>query len=462
MPNATNRLTARTMSALDAVSTIRSGDRVFVHGGCATPSLLVDALVSRASELRDVQLIHLHTQGPATYASPRYEESFRHVALFVGGNVRDAVNDGRADYIPVFLSEIPAMFRSGRLPIDVALLNLSTPDAHGFCSLGVSVDVSIAAALSARTVIAQINSAAPRTHGASFIHIDQIDAAVEAHQPPYSVMPSVLTATDEKIGAFAAGLIEDRATLQLGIGSIPNAVLAALRGHKDLAIHTEMFSDGVVNLVEAGVVNARYNPIHPGKLISSFIMGSERLYQFADDNPQLEMHPADYTNDTSVIRRNHRMAAINSAIEIDLTGQVCASSIGDRIFSGFGGQVDFMRGAALAENGRPIIALPSTARAGAVSRVVGRLRPGATTTLTQAHMNFVVTEYGIAELYGKTLRERAAALIHIAHPSFRDELLAYARQHNLSGRPIAVPAIPETVSIRDRNSAVAKYRNTSR
>ncbi|HUG14304.1 MAG TPA: acetyl-CoA hydrolase/transferase C-terminal domain-containing protein [Thermomicrobiales bacterium] len=437
-----SRLQSKLATAAQAVARVRSGDRVFVHGGCATPSGLVDALVQRAPELRDVLVCHLHTEGPATYAAPGYEQSFRHVALFVGSNTRDAVNSGRAEYIPAFLSEVPSMFRSGRLPIDVALLNLSAPDAHGFCSLGVSVDVAMAAARAAKTVIAQINTAMPRTHGASFIHIDQIDAAVEVHIPPVALQPARLSATDEKIGAFVAGLVEDQSTLQLGIGSIPNAVLAALGGHKDLAIHSEMFSDGVMALVDAGVITARYNPIHPGKLITSFLMGSERLYAFADDNPGLEMHPADYTNDTAVIRRNHRMIAVNSAIEIDLTGQVCSSSIGERIYSGFGGQVDFMRGATLADNGRSILALPATARGGVESRIVGRLRPGAMVTLTQAHVRFVVTEFGVADLYGRTLRERAAALISIAHPSFRDDLFAFARDHNLAGHPIAVPPLP--------------------
>lgn len=432
------------VSARDAIARIRSGNRIFVHGGCATPTVLIEALVERASELRDVHLYHLHTEGPAPYVTPGYEESFRHVALFVGGNAREAVNAGRADYLPVFLSEIPAMFRTGALPVDVALLNVSPPDAHGFCSLGVSVDVSMAAARAAKTVIAQVNRAIPRTHGASFIHVSEIDAAVEVNASPFPVLPPKLTDTDTKIGAFAAGLIDDESTLQLGIGSIPNAVLAALHGHKDLGIHTEMFSDGVVDLVNAGVVNGRRNPIHPGKIVTSFLMGSPRLYEFADDNPQVEMQPADYTNDTAVIRRNHRMVAVNSAIEIDLTGQVCSSSIGDRIYSGFGGQVDFMRGAALAVNGRPILALPSTARGGADSRITGRLRPGAMVTLTQAHVNFVITEFGIAELYGKTLRERSAALINIAHPRFRDDLLMFAREHNLAGRPVVMPGLPET------------------
>lgn len=439
MSTPSNRLSARTIDAGEAMARVKSGDRLFVHGGSATPSVLLDALVRRAPELRDVRLFHLHTEGPATYTDPVFERSFRHVALFVGGNARDAVNSGRADYIPAFLSEIPSMFRSGRLPIDVALLNVSAPDSHGFCSLGVSVDVAMSAALSARMVIAQVNTAIPRTLGASFIHVDQIDAAVEVHVPPVPIQPPLLTETDEKIGSFAAGLIDDRSTLQLGIGSIPNAVLSALTGHRDLAIHTEMFFDGVVNLVESGVITARFNPIHPGKIVTSFLMGSDRLYKFVHDNPQVEMHPVDYTNDTAIIRRNHRMTAINSAIEIDLTGQVCSSSIGERIYSGFGGQVDFMRGATLAVDGRAVLALPSTARRGTESRIVGRLRPGAMVTLTQAHVHYVVTEFGIAELYGRTLRERASALISIAHPQFRDDLLAFAREHNLAGRPVSVP-----------------------
>lgn len=424
------RLHGRIVSPDQAVAGVNSGHRVFIHGAAATPHTLLNALAARSAELHDVRLIHLHTEGVDVFSAPEMYKSFRHEALFVGRNVRGIVNAGKADYIPVFLSEIPQLFRSGRMPIDVALLNVSPPDDHGYCSLGVSVDVAISAATHAQTIIAQINHAMPRTLGHGFIHVDQIDRAIEVDCPPADISCPHPTEVESRIGAFVASLIEDGATLQLGIGSIPNAVLASLRNHRDLGIHTEMFSDGVVDLVERGVINGTRNPIHPGKLVTSFLMGSQKLYDFANDNPQVEMHPADYTNDTAVIRRNHRMVAVNSAIEIDLTGQVCSSSIGDYIYSGFGGQVDFMRGAALAPEGRPILALPSTALGGEASRIVGHLREGAMVTLTQAHVHYVVTEFGIGELYGKSLSERAQALINIAHPNFRDELHAFAREHH--------------------------------
>ena len=415
-------------SASDAVALVKSGQRVFVQGSCATPHILLNALADRAGQLHDVRAVHLHTEGPSPFLRPGVEGSFRHEALFVGSNVRQAVNEGLADYIPIFLSEVPMLFCSGRLPIDVALINVSPPDAHGFCSLGVSVDVTMAALSCARTVIAQVNASMPRTHGAGFIHVDHIDAIVEVDAPLPVVELAMPSETERQIGKHVAGLIEDGATLQLGIGSIPNAVLAQLGGHRDLGLHTEMFSDGVIDLVERGVINGERNPLHPGKLVTSFLMGTRRLYDFVHDNPQIVMRPADYTNDTSVIRRNYKMVAINSAIEIDLTGQVCAASIGDRVYSGFGGQTDFIRGAALAEGGKAIIALPSTAMGGASSRIVPRLREGAMVTLTQAHVHYVVTEYGVAYLYGKNLRERAEALISIAHPDFREELRGFARE----------------------------------
>ncbi len=423
-------LAATVSSADDAVAGVQSGDRVFVHGSCATPHVLIDALVHRAPALRNVRVTHLHTTGPALYTAPEMETSFRHEALFVGANVREAVNAGRADYIPAFLSEVPILFRDGHLPIDVALLNVSPPDAHGYCSLGTSVDVALMAARTAKTVVAQINHSMPRTLGDSFIHIDQIDRAVEVNQPPDDIPTDPPSDIELQIGAFVASLIEDGATLQMGIGSIPNAVLAALGNHRGLGVHSEMFSDGVVDLVERGVVTGEHNSFHPGKLISSFVMGSSKLYDFVHDNPMVEMHPVNYTNDTAVIRRNTRMVAINSALEIDLTGQVCASSIGDRVYSGIGGQVDFMRGASLAPEGKPILALPATAAGGTASRIVGHLRPGSMLTLVQGNLHYVVTEYGIAELYGKSLRHRADALIAIAHPAFRDELAAFARQLN--------------------------------
>lgn len=420
------RLAPKLVSAEEAVAGIRSGMRVYVHSAAATPHLLTNALAQRADELRAVRMIHIHTEGDAPYLKPELAGSFRHEALFVGPNARAAVAEGRADYIPMFLSEIPAVLRSGALPIDVALLNLSPPDEHGFCSLGVSVDCSFAAALSAGAIVAQLNRAMPRALGQAFIHVDQISRAVWADAPPAVIAVPAPDPIEARIGAHVAALVEDGATLQMGIGAIPNAVLAALAGHRDLGVHTEMFSDGVVELVERGVVTGARNPLNPGKLVVSFVMGTQRLYRFVDDNPMVEMQPVEYTNDTSIIRRNHRMTAINSAIEVDLTGQVCASSIGDRVYSGIGGQVDFMRGAVLAERGRAIIALPATARGGAQSRIVAHLQPGAMLTLTQGHVHFVVTEYGIADLYAKSLRERARALIDIAHPDFRAELERFA------------------------------------
>jgi acetyl-CoA hydrolase len=313
----------------------------------------------------------------------------------------------------------------------VALLSVSPPDAHGYCSLGTSVDCALQAARSARLIIAQINSAMPRTLGDSFLHVDQIDWAVEAETPLPEVKPGAISDVEQAIGNAVSSLIEDGATLQLGIGAIPNAVLSALGNHRQLGVHTEMFTDGVVDLVERGVITGELNPLHPGKLITSFVMGSRQLYDFVHDNPQVEFHPSDYTNDTSIIRRNHRMVAINSAIEVDLTGQVCASSIGTRIYSGMGGQVDFMRGASLAEGGKPIIALPSTAAHGTISRITGDLTTGSMVTLTQGNVHYVVTEFGIADLYGKSLSERARALIGIAHPAFRDDLEASARARHL-------------------------------
>jgi 4-hydroxybutyrate CoA-transferase len=431
MPQWAQRLRERTVSADQAVAMIESGQRVFVHGACATPHALIEALVQRRDELRDVQVTHLHTEGEAPYLRPEFQGVFRHEALFVGPNAREAVNAGRADYLPVFLSEVPALFRSGRMPIDVALLNVSPPDDHGYCSLGTSVDCTLQAARSAQTVIAQINPAMPRTLGDSFLHVDRIDRAVEVTAPLPEVRPGPISSIERAIGNAVASLIEDGATLQLGIGAIPNAVLGALSSHRQLGVHTEMFTDGVVDLVEQGVITGERNAQHPGKLITSFVMGSQRLYDFVNDNPQVEMHPADYTNDTAIIRRNYRMVAINSAIAVDLTGQVCASSIGGRVYSGMGGQVDFMRGSALAEDGKPIIALPSTAAGGTISRIVGDLMPGSMVTLTQGHVHYVVTEYGIADLYGKSLRERAHELIRIAHPAFRDDLEASARSRHL-------------------------------
>lgn len=414
-------MTSRNVSAAEAVSKIKSRDRVFVHGVAAAPHVLIDALVDRAAELRDVEIVHLHTEGEAPYSKPEYAESFRVNAFFVGSNVREAVNRGDGDYIPVFLSEIPALFRKDVLPLDVALVHVSPPDSHGFCSLGVSVDIARAAVDCAKIVIAQVNPKMPRTHGDALLHIKDIDATVDVDVQLPQVYPPKLSDTDRAIGRHIAELIENGATLQMGIGSIPNAVLASLDGHKDLGVHTEMFSDGLIDLVDKGIVTGRKKVKHPGKIVAGFVMGTQRLYDFVHDNPQVLMLDMGYVNDTSVICRNPKVTAINSAIEVDLTGQVCADSIGTRLYSGVGGQMDFIRGASLSEDGKPIIALPSQTAKGE-SKIVSFLKPGAGVVTTRAHVHYIVTEYGVANLYGRNLKQRARALVEIAHPEHREHL----------------------------------------
>jgi len=418
----------RVVSPGEAVASIASGQQVFVHGGAATPSVLLDALVARADELRDVGVIHIHTEGPAPHLAREVAASFRHRALFIGGNSREAVNDGRADYVPVFLSDIPELFATRNLPLDVALINVSPPDAHGYCSLGTSVDAALAATTAASTVIAQLNRSMPRTLGDSFIHVDDIDLAVEVDQVPYPHAAAEVGDVERSIGALVADLVPDRATIQMGIGSIPSAVAMALRDKRDLGVHTELMTDPVLDLVEAGALTGDAKEINRGKIVTAFLMGSQRLYDFVHDNPMIEMRPVDYTNDTSVIRRFRKMTAINSALSIDLTGQVSADSIGTRFYSGVGGQMDFMRGAALAPEGRAIIALPSTAAGGTISRIVPVLAPGAGVVTTRAHVRTVVTEHGVAELFGRSIPERVAALIGIAEPAFRDELAREAHR----------------------------------
>jgi acyl-CoA hydrolase len=417
----------RTVTAEEAVSVIKSGARVFIHSVAAAPRRLIEAMTARAGELRVVEIVSLHTEGPAPYAAPEMSRSFRVNALFVGPNVRRAVDEGRADYLPVFLSEVPSLFRSGILPLDVALVHVSPPDRHGFCSLGVSVDVSRAAVQTARTVVAQVNPRMPRSLGDGLIHVDQIDYMVEVDDPIPEATNPPLTDVERAIGRHCAELVDDGACLQIGIGAIPDATLAALTDHHRLGIHTEMISDGVVDLVDKGVVTGENKRVHPGKIVAGFALGTRRLYDFLDDNPLVAMLDIAYVNDTAVIRRNPKVTAINSAIEVDITGQVCADSIGDRQHSGVGGQMDFIRGAALSEGGKPIIALPSTTHAGD-SRIVSMLKPAAGVVTTRAHVHFVVTEHGIADLFGKNLRQRAAALIAIAHPAHRDALAADARR----------------------------------
>ncbi len=415
-------------TASEAIQHIQSGNNVFIHTASAAPQQLIAELANQHERLRDVSIYHMHTEGAAPYVAPELNQSFRTKAFFVGANVRKALETGEADYIPVFLSEIPHFFNRGIIPLDVALVNVSPPDKHGFCSLGVSVDGSRAAVNNAKLVIAQVNPNMPRTHGDGIIHMSKIDLGVDVNDSLPEHAPAELTETELKIGRFCAELIEDGATMQMGIGSIPDAVLASLQNHKDLGVHTEMFSDGLIPLIESGIVNNSQKRVHPNRTVSSFLVGTRKLYDFVDDNPNVAMLDCAYVNDTAVIRRNPRVTAINSAIEVDLTGQVCADSIGIRQYSGVGGQMDFIRGASLSEGGKPIIALPSATRHGE-SRIVPFLKPGAGVVTTRAHVHYVVTEYGIASLYGKSLRERTKALINIAHPDNREELekAAYSR-----------------------------------
>ncbi|MFT3917381.1 MAG: acetyl-CoA hydrolase/transferase C-terminal domain-containing protein [Anaeromyxobacteraceae bacterium] len=418
---------ARFSTAAEAVSVIKSGDRVFVHGVAASPRVLLEAMAARAKELKVVEVLSLCQVGPARYADADLSESFRVNTLFVGPSIRKSVDEQRGDYVPVFLSEIPRLFRQGILPVDVALVHVSPPDKHGYCSLGISVDCSLAAVQTARTVIAQVNPRMARTHGDGLIHVDEIDDLVEVDEPLIELPKSPLSDEERAIGRHCAELVDDGATIQAGIGAIPDATLLALSDHKRLGIHTEMLSDAVVDLVEKGVVTGEAKKVDTGKVVATFAFGTKRLYDFMDDNPLVKMLDVAYVNDTSVIRRNPKVTAINSAIEVDLTGQVCADSIGERLFSGVGGQMDFIRGASLSEGGKPIIALPSTTGRGE-SRIVPLLKQGAGVVTTRAHVHFVVTEHGIADLYGKNLRQRAAALIAIAAPQHRDALAAEARR----------------------------------
>lgn len=419
-------------TAADALSHIKSNQHVYIHTAAAAPVRLVEALAQRYNELKNVQLYSLHTEGPAPYLNPEYKDAFHLNAFFVGKNVRDAVNEGRADYVPIFLSEVPLLFQNHIIELDVALIHVSPPDKHGFCSLGVSVDATRAAVNNAKLIIAQVNPNMPRTHGDGIIHENKIDFGVEVNDPLPEHAPQTLTDIEKKIGSNCAGLIEDGATLQMGIGSIPDAVLAALRNHKNLGVHTEMFSDGMIDLVEAGVINNSMKRRHPNRIVSSFAMGTRRLYDFMDDNPNLAMLDCAYVNDTAIIRKNPKVTAVNSAIEVDLTGQVCADSIATYQYSGVGGQMDFIRGASLSQGGKPIIALPSATNKG-ISRIVPYLKQGAGVVTTRAHVHYVVTEYGVASLYGKGLRKRAKELIGIAHPDHREglEKEAYERFKSL-------------------------------
>ncbi|HNB16292.1 MAG TPA: acetyl-CoA hydrolase/transferase C-terminal domain-containing protein, partial [Candidatus Obscuribacter sp.] len=393
-------------SAEEAVRVIQSGDHVYVHSNAAVPECLVDAMVGRASELRDVTVLHLLTLGKAEYAQEQYQDSFRVKALFIGKNIRDAVNEGRAEYMPIFLSEIPRLFESGTVPVDVCLIQVSPPDAHGFCSYGVSVDCTIAARKKARFVLAEVNKQMPRTLGRSFVHVSRLDRIVETDRPLPELIEEPCSEVEELIGLNVATLVEDEATIQLGIGTIPNAVLANLDEKRNLGVHSEMLSDNIVDLIEKGIVTNDAKTVLPGKVAVSFVLGTRRLYDFIDNNPMIEFQTSDFINDPFVISRNHKMTAINSALQVDITGQVAADSIGSYLYSGFGGQVDFIRGASRSPGGKAIIAMPSTARGGTVSRITTSLSPGSGVVTSRADVHYVVTEYGVAQLYGRSLKER--------------------------------------------------------
>jgi acyl-CoA hydrolase/RimJ/RimL family protein N-acetyltransferase len=424
-----------------ALSKLRSGMRVFIGSGCGTPQVLVEELAKKGQEVFDVEIIHILTFGVAPYARRELLENFRHNAFFIGPNVRSAVNEGVADYTPIFLSEIPALFRTKQIHLDLALVQVSPPDQHGFCSYGVSVDVIKAALESADYVVAEVNPNMPRTLGDSFVHASEIDAFIQSNLPILEHAPTIPSADAMKIGEFIASLVDDGSTLQTGIGEIPSAIVPALMDKKNLGMHTEMFTEAVIPLIENGVLNCRSKTLLPGKFVTSFCFGTRKLYDYVNDNPFFEFRPTEFTNDPFQIARNRRMVAISSAIEVDLTGQVCADSIGDKFYSGFGGQVDFIRGAARSSEGKPIIALPSTTSNGKISRITAMLKPGAGVVTTRADVHYVVTEYGIAYLHGKSVRERTLALIHIAHPKFRDELLKQARERRLvHPNQIALPA----------------------
>lgn len=409
----------RYTSAEEALKTIRSNSRIYIQAAAAAPSELIKALGRRGSELRNVEICHLHTEGEAPYANPALSYAFHVNSFFLGKNVRHTLAAGNGSYTPVFLSELPNLFKKGAIALDTVLIHVSTPDAHGYCSLGVSVEATLAAIRHAKTVIAQVNPQMPRTFGDGIIHVSEIDYLVDVDVPIYSHHQEDISETENKIGQHIASLIDDKSTLQMGIGSIPNAALANLKTHKDLGLHTEMFSDGIIDLIEKGVINCRHKGVCKGRALATFLIGSQRLYDFVHDNPFIEMRESSFVNDTSVIRRNPKMVAINSAIEVDMTGQVCADSIGAKMYSGVGGQMDFIRGASLSEGGKAIIALPSVTKRGE-SRIVPFLKQGAGVVTTRSHAQYIITEYGIADLYGKTLKQRAKELVNIAHPNHQE------------------------------------------
>jgi acyl-CoA hydrolase len=417
-----NRKMYKSKTPEEAVKIIKSNDRVYIQMGAAAPQTLIKAMSARHEELRNVEVCQLHTEGVAPYADPALRESFHVNSFFIGGNVRHTLAAGNGSYTPVFLSELPLLFKNGVVPLDIALIQVSPPDKHGYCSLGVTVAATLAAIDAAKHVIAQVNPQMPRTHGAGIIHISELDTFVEVDEPILEHKITEPSEIEQRIGDHIANLIEDKSTLQMGVGNIPNAVLSRLGNHKNLGLHTEMFSDGVIDLILKDVINGNYKGVNPGRALATFLMGTKRLYDYVDDNPFVEMREADYTNDIQIIRRNPKMVAINSAIEVDVTGQVCADSIGTRMFSGVGGQMDFIRGASLSQGGKAIIAMPATTHKG-ISKIVPFLKPGSGVVTTRAHTHYVVTEYGVANVYGKTIEQRVKALANIAHPDFREQIV---------------------------------------
>jgi acyl-CoA hydrolase len=409
----------KAVTAEDAVKVIKSNNRVYIQAAAAAPQVLIKAMSARHEELRNVEICQLHTEGEAPYANPEFKDSFHVNSFFIGKNVRHTLKAGNGSYTPVFLSEVPLLFKRNIVDLDVVLIHVSVPDKHGYCSLGVSIEATLAAIDNATYVIAQVNKQMPRTHGDGIIHISEIDLFVECDEPLPVHLMSEPTELENKIGDYAASLIENKSTLQMGIGNIPNAVLSRLTSHKNLGLHTEMFSDGVIDLILNDVINSNYKGVNKGRALATFLMGSKRLYDYVDDNPFVEMRASDYVNDVSIIKQNPKMVSINSAIEVDLTGQVCADSIGTRMYSGVGGQMDYIRAASLSEGGKAIIALPSVTKSG-ISRIVPSLKPGAGVVTTRAHVHYIITEYGIANLYGKTIKERVKALVKIAHPDHRE------------------------------------------
>jgi 4-hydroxybutyrate CoA-transferase len=438
----------RLREADEALQCVQSGMRVYIQPGCAEPETLVEALMRRGPQVYDVEIVHMMTMGCAPYVAPEMAGHFRHNAMFIGANVRDAINDGRADYTPIYLSEIEELFESGAMPIDVALIEVSPPDSHGYCSFGVGVDTTLTAARVAKHVVAQINDNMPRTYGDSFIHVSDIGALVESSRPLCALKKPEVSDLQIAIARNVAGLIEDGAVLQTGIGGIPDAILPLLMDRQDLGVHSEMVSDGVIPLIEAGVITGARKNFKPRKIILGFALGTPRLFDFVDNNPIFEFHPTAYTNDPVLIARNDNMVAINSALQVDLTGQICSDSIGNQFYSGIGGQVDFLRGATRSKGGKPIIAISSTAKQGKISRIVPVLDPGAGVVTSRGLVRYIVTEYGVAYLHGKSIRERAKALIEIAHPKFREELYAYCEKTKWLQHPQKVKNAAQTAVTR--------------